>query len=291
MKKKMICLLGLILLSQSYSFVFAKAVPISNGVKIAIKKYKAGNYTGCLQDCEAIVQKTPSALAYYYMAMSYAQAGKQNEAIANYSKALSMKPSAKLSEYATMGKRCLETPEQCVPSAPSQTPDEVDKFINSSPDGLSDTVKKDFQQKQLNNIKNEINKDKELDDYSFQKLNENTNNSNNKIAKGPSEEDIQKALKVLSEARVNPYSATGMMNTNENVYNQSVNNPDLMQVNALLGQNNQNQNSNNAMLDALPFMLSQNKDGKSNYSPQMLQSIIMSSMMGNLNYNVDTSKE
>ena len=285
MNKKILCLFGIFfLLNQTCLYALAKNEPMNNSMKIAIKKYKNGNYTGCLQDCQDIVQKHPSAIAYYYMAISYVQAGMKNEAIDSYGKALSMKPSAQLSSYASLGKKCLETPDQCVPDANSQSnPTEMDKFINSSNEGISDSTKKDFRQKHLNTVKNQINKGKELDDYSFQKLNQKQD-ENHKIAQGPTNEEIQNALKVLKEAGMNTYNTEGNSNLND-VYAQ---NAELMQLKTMFGGNSQN---NSQSMDMLPMMLMQNKNGTSNYSPQMVQSMIMSSMMGNLNYNIDTSKE
>lgn len=303
MKKQLVCFIAILaLLIQVPSCVFAK---VDNVTSIAIKKYKRGNYTGCLQDCQNIVQSHgTNAVAYYYMAMSYVQAGKKDEAINAYSMVLSLRPSSQLSEYAQTGKRCLETPDRCrlvtnVVSAPSTTPD-IDKLI-ASPYFESPAVRQDLRQKQLNSIKNDINSDKELDDYSFRKLNKV--DPNNLIAQAkPSDAEVVAALKTLKDAGISPYSQQTLAPTGEtgadstaavvNPYAQMNNyqNPELAQLNLLMGDNGQSGNKNNAMLDMLPYMLSQGKNGAGNYSPQVVQSIIMNSMMTDVNFNMDKDK-
>lgn len=297
-----------VLLFQPY-YSFAKST-ISAPLKVAIKKYKYGNYAGCLQDCENIVVKNPSAIAYYYMAMSYVKAGKKSEAIQAYQKVLSFKPNARLAEYATTGKRCLETPDQCHLEDKSAVKEstELDKLIASpSRDGLSSTVRKDFRQIHLNNIKDEINNGKELDDYSFKKLNYNSEDKKN-ITKKPSNDEIVAALKVLKDAGLNPYSqaqidaATANQDiVNENMTNENsaegtpyaqtainYQNNDINTLNMMVG--NGNNQGNNAALNMIPFMIAQNKNGTTNYSPQMMKSVIMSSMMSNFNYDFNEDK-
>lgn len=285
MKKQLACFIVILMfLVQASSCSFAKSSGVSP-VKIAIKKYKSGNYTGCLQSCQAIIKSNPSnAVAYYYMAMSYVQAGKKDEAIKAYSKVLSLKPNARLSEYASTGKRCLETPDKCVlatDSGSSISP-ELDKLIAAPfSDGLSDTVKKDFEQKRLDSIKNQINSDKELDDYQFRKLNDASGqaspvNPNETVSKKPSNDEIAAALKVLNDAGINPYTQTA-----------NYQDPQMAQINML----NPSNNDNNAMLNMLPFMLAQNKYGTNNYSPQLMQAVIMNSMMPDFNLNLDKDKD
>lgn len=291
MKRKLICLLAvLFFLTQINSCVFAqKPYKKSNSLNIAIRKYKRGNYTGCLQDCQTIVQKNPSnATAYYYLAMSYVQAGKKDEAIKYYSKVLSLKSNPKLLEYATTGKRCLETPDKCSLEPTTQNDmSEIDKFIASPPaDGLSPAVRKDFQQKRLENVKNEINKDKELDDYNFRKFKDSSQNSpeidGTKIAQKPTEDQIKAALKVLSDAGVPPEQYLPYQ-TNPNYKN-----PELTELNAMMGNNNSQ--NNNAMMNMLPFMLAQDKNGSSNLSPQIMQTMILNSMMTDFTYDTDKDK-
>lgn len=291
MKKYFLCLITVLIFAmQACSGVFAQNTYLSNKLKSAISKYKRGNYTGCLQDCQAIVKQDPkNAFAYYYMGMSYVQAGKKDEAIKAYSKVLGLKPSTKLAEYASTGKRCLETPEMC--NLETSTPEnstEIDKFIASpSYDGLSDSVRKDFQQKHLDKIKHEINKDQELDDYDFQRFEDRSSSVEDvsagvKVAQNkPTDEEIKAALKVLNDAGINVPNAAS-----NNVQAQAMQqNPDLAQLNALFGGNNQSMDNDN-MINMLPYMMAQSKDGSTNYSPQMMQAVIMNSMMKNFNFDL-----
>lgn len=271
-------------------------------IKIAIKKYKTGNYTGCIQDCTSIVRVSPSnAIAYYYMAMAYAQAGNKAEAIKAYSKVLSISKNSTLRTFATTGKRCLETPDKCVPedtSGPQGAPSEIDKFINSPfTDGLSPSVRKDFEQKRLDSIKNDINNDKEPDYLKLKQLDSgeqkfsSVENKNEKQSKQPTNDEIIAALKVLKDAGLSSYPQIQSLanGTTANPYDQTANyqNPQMAQINMLMNENNSSNDNNGAMLNMLPFMLAQNKDGKSNYSPQLIQAAIMNSMMTNLNFDVN----
>lgn len=286
-------IITLILLVQASSCSFANNSD-AGMIRIAIKKYKAGNYTGCLQSCQYIIKSNPSnALAYYYIAMSYVQAGKKNEAINAYAKVLSLKPNAKLAEYATTGIRCLETPDQCVlqTDTGSSISPELDKFIAAPySDGLSDTVRRDSEQKRLDEIKNQINSDKELDDYQFRKLNDASGqvspDVNKTTANKPTNDEVVAALKTLNDAGLNPYGGT------TNPYEQMVNyqNPEMAQLNMLGATNNQTGN-NDAMLNMLPFMLSQNKNGTSSYSPQLMQAVIMNSMIPDFNVNLNKDND
>lgn len=288
MKKIWIYFFILVLFIQVSSCTFAQS-PTTVPIKIAIKKYKNGNYTGCLQDCQYIIKSNPSsAVAYYYMAMAYVQAGKKDEAIKAYSKVLSLNPNAKLAEYAASGKRCLETPDKCVLETDATTLTEIDKLIAAPfTDGLSNTVRKDFEQKRLDSFKNKINSGKELDDYQLDKLNDASGQQSpaepsKAISKKPTNDEIVAALKVLNDAGLNPYT--------QQSFNQQ--NPEVAQVNMLMSGDGQLKNSNSdAMLNMLPFVLSQNKYGTNNYSPQLMQAVIMNSMMPDFNLDLNQSKD
>lgn len=271
--------------------VFA-ANKTGSAVSIAIKKYKRGNFTGCLQDCQRIVTKNPTnSLAYYYMAMSYVQAGRKNEAIIAYTKVLSLKTSTKLYEYASTGKRCLETPEQCQLSTdPTMaTSPGMDALIASPVRGdVAQSVKNDITQIRLNGIRNKINSGQEMDDYSFRKFknysDEKTElNDGTKIAQAkPTQEEIAAAMKVLNDAGMPQYSQNPMMPT-------QAENPEYLQLKALLGNGNQQQN--NDIMNMIPMMMSQNNNGTANYSPQMMQAVILNSMMSDLNFNLNDNKD
>src|SRR5574344_2967818 len=71
-------------------------------VNNAIRKYKRGNYSGCLQDLQYYTKIHPSnPTAFYYLAMAYAKAGKKNEAIKSYQKVMSLGSNRVLYNYAS----------------------------------------------------------------------------------------------------------------------------------------------------------------------------------------------
>lgn len=303
MKKQLVCCVAVLMFLVVASPCSFAESSVSPSLRIAIKKYRVGNYVGCLQDCQSIIQREPSnALAYYYVAISYAQAGKKDEAVKAYEKVLSLKPNQKLSGYATTGKRCLETPDKCVlEEAPSDYAD-IDKFLaNPGQNVLSDTVKKDIENQNLDAIKNDINSGKEIDGYSLKKIDGYSNQkteieTNDKIAQSsPNTDEIVAALKILKEAGINPQAQVQPQvdmsdETAATPYAKSANyqNPELTQLNMLMGGNNQQKDD--TILNMLPFMIAQNKNGNNNYSPQMMQAVIMNSMMPDFNFDLNKDK-
>lgn len=301
MKKYLLSCLALVIVLSHIQTASADNLPYD--VKVAITKYRRGNYTGCLQDCQDIINRHPSnSIAYYYMAMSYVQAGQKDKAIQAYGKVLNLPASPFLYKYATKGKVCLETPDQCNPQAPAtkEVPmSDLDKFINQNSSDVSPDVRQDFEQKHLNRIKYEINNDKtEIHDSKFRQMDNDSSMKDvdknaNLIAQKPNQQEIDKALKTLNDAgiSVDVNNGTSPMQAVQNMQMQNANpvnpaNPDLAQVQALLGANQSG--GNNSMMDMLPSMIIQNKDGKSNYSPQMVQAMIMNSMMSSVNFNVNS---
>lgn len=301
MKKILLYLLALgMIFTQTSNYVLSKTSSVSNPVKIAIKKYKTGNYTGCLQDCQNIIYHDPSnAVAYYYLAMSYAQAGDKNNAVKAYAKVLSLGPNARLSQYAQTGKRCLENPDKCHDDGGASKDPDLDKFMATPDVMVSDKVKQGFQERALKNIQTEINTGKDMDSYDLNQIRQRTDaGTDNKVAQAkPTDAEIVKALRVLNEAGLNPYSQAQVQpqvqmqaQPDASVSNitplPTQQNPDMAQLSALLNAGNSN-NNNNAMMNMLPYMMMQSKDGTSNYSPQLMQAVMMNSMMPNLNFDLD----
>lgn len=303
MKKHLLYLIAIfVVVAQINSYAIAANSYSNNAVNIAIRKYKAGNYAGCLQSCQSIIARDPSnALAYYYMAISYVQAGKKTEAIDAYSKVLGLKPNARLAEYASTGKRCLETPDKCHPESKEESASEIDKFIRTSGvETLSDTVKKDIEVKSLKSIQTKINNGQDVDSYQLRKFNDysktQADDGGAVSQKQPTNDEIVAALKVLKAAGLDPYGQSSAQTAQViNPYTQamtpadSTQNSQMAQMSMLLGGNNQS-NGNNSMMNMLPFMLAQNKNGTSNYSPQLMQAVMMNSMMPDFNLDVDKDK-
>lgn len=288
MKKRLIYLIVTIFLAIQALSLCSYAASSSSAMKIAMKKYKAGNYSGCLQDCLNITYHNPqNALAYYYLALSYAQSGNKDKAIAAYAKVLALNPDSTLADYATTGKRCLETPDKCVAEgADTASEAEIDKLLASpNSQGLSSSVRKDLEQKQLNVLKEQINSGKDMDENSMKLLNDASKESNITTAeapKQPTDEEIVAAMKVLNQAGINPYNQVS-----------SYQNPQAMQLQMLQSFNNNpvsNPNDSNAMLNMIPMMMSQSKTGQGNYSPELMQAFIMNTLTGSMNLNSDNNE-
>ena len=166
--KKLLSLVLSVLLTTTVAVAAGGVSDIS--MKAAIKKYKTGNYTGCLQDMQSFVKIDPSnAMAHYYIAMSYVQSGKRDEALEAYDKVIALKPNNILYNYANRGKVCLETPDQCYTKVSNES--DLDKFI-AAPygDGLSDQIKSEMELKRIQEMKKKINNDSEIDPTEFEKF-------------------------------------------------------------------------------------------------------------------------
>ncbi|SRR5574344_14348 len=294
----------------------AKSVS-SSQINSAINKYKTGNYTGCMQDMEYLQKQDPSnPVIYYYLGMAYTQMGNKDKAISSYKKVLTLKPNSTLETYAEQGARCLETPDKCKKDDGKNNMTDLDKFI-AQPfgDGLSPKVRNEIEGKRLEALQKEINQEgadvNEMDmrnfkDYSKQKY-LNFNND-----KKPTNEEIVAALKVLERAgfsglvkndatasAVNPQNtvpaSTQIQKTNENQnkedFSKIMSDPNIMaqqqqlqQLQMMMGNNNNNNNNynNNMMMNMLPYMMA--KSGNGSMSKEMLQTMMMNSMMPNLDF-------
>lgn len=288
--------ISLFLLFQAYSYAAVINNYTTPEMKVAITKYKKGNYTGCMQDCRYVLDRSENPLAYYYLGNCFIKLGRPDLASVFYRQIIKMNAGSILVEYSNKALKCINDPDSCKLDASNSS--ELDKFIASPPsDGLSPTVRKDFEQKHLDTIRNDINSDKDLDSYSFKKINyDNSIQDLSKIAQAkPTDAEVKAALKVLNDAGINPYdkqqvvSDTQNENTPEAILKQTSQDPELAQLSAFINGGNQS-NNKNSMMDMLPYMMMQNKDGSSAYSPQMMQAVIMNSMMNDMNYSLDVNK-
>ncbi len=252
-------------------------------IKSAMSKYKAGNYTGCLQELFSLVQKEPAnALAYYYMAMAYTHIDRQADAIEAYEKVLSLNPNEYLAEYATRGRDCLTGGPACQ-DAQTEELSELDKFINAPyGNGLSPELNQEVKQKELTNIKETINKKEHMEEQDVEKIRqfddkyESFADGTEKIAQ-VSDEDVLNAIKTLKDAGVN------VTVQQDNPYAQMTQyqNPQMAEMSMLLGGNNNN-NANN-MMNMIPMLMSQTQKGE-NIDPRVMQALMMNSMMSDFNY-------
>lgn len=242
---------------------------IAPSIEQAVKKYKVKNYVGCIQDTQDIIKADPAnALAHYYMAISYASIGNGDEAVKAYEKVLSLSTNYTLNEFAQKGKRCIENPSECNPQKTNVIDVELEKFLNSG-QVLSDETKKQLQRIQIEQIKNNINKEADLK------------------SEMPTNDEIAEAVKTLARAGLNPLQQT------QNPYIQAqqalAQNPEYLQLQMMLGNNNQN--GNNDFIGMLPYFMTQ-QNNNSNMSADMIKNMMMSSMVGNMSttFNMDENK-
>ncbi len=263
-------------------------------IKSVAAKYKAGNYTGCLQELFSLVKKDPSnALAYYYMAMAYTHINLKDEAVAAYERVIALNPNEYLVDYATKGRDCLTDGPACKPQqAAAEEMSELDKFINAPyGNGLSPELNEEVKQKQLINIKETINQKEELEHKDIQKIKDfDKKNSDSKseaitgdkIAQ-VSDEEVLKAIKTLKDAGLN------LTVQSENPYAQMMQyqDPKMAEMSMLLGNNNNN--NGNSMMNMLPMLMSQAQKGQ-NIDPRVMQAVMMNSMLPDFTFNNDNNR-
>ncbi len=255
-------------------------------ISSAIAKYKKGNYTGCLQELFSLTKKDPSnAMAYYYMAMTFTHVDMQSEAIEAYEKVIALNPNSYLLDYATKGRDCLTGGPACMPQGAESTEgepqDELDKFVNSSyGDGLSKDTENELKQKELERIKDTLNKKDSLNNDDMKKIknfdapSKSSIEENEKIAM-VSDEEILGAINTLKSAGVN----VSLQSNNPYAQITQYQDPQMAQMSMLLGSNN-----NNSSMNMLPFLMSQADSGK-NIDPRLMQAMIMNSMVSDINFN------
>lgn len=79
-------------------------------VRVAIKKYKAQDYVGCIQDLEDYSDTDPSnTVAYYYTGIAYMKVGMKNKAIEAFHKVSTINSVPILSSYAIQATNCMNT--------------------------------------------------------------------------------------------------------------------------------------------------------------------------------------
>lgn len=305
------------------SVVALSSVAYASNVTLqgAINKYKAGNYTGCIQDLEVYTRNDRSnALAYYYLAIANVQAGRKTNAIQAYDRVLALRPNDTLLDYATKGKVCLEDPDLCYKNNIVKEEDtELDRFIKDKTQFVYKGAQQETTRKNLDSLKNRINSDEEINRFEFQEYERSSKNTEDltnkaKVAteapkkervnnKMPSNDEVVAAIKVLNQAGL------GSIVTQQPAQNQQVavaqNTPQAQQqmqqqmmqmmmaqqqnpyagISAMLGGNNNN-NNNNQFLNMLPLFMAQGQNGeKSSISPEVMQAMLMNSMMPDLTFS------
>lgn len=243
----------------------------NSALNYAIQKYKTKNYVGCIQDTTDLTKKDPSnAVAYYYMAISYAKIGNKEKALDAYQKVIDLSTNDTLVKYAQKGTLCINEPESCTTGGGSSNADsELDKFIRSG-STYSSEVNKKLKEMRSEQMKNNINNDADQ----MQK------------SEMPTNDEIAEAVKTLAKAGINPFqmqAANPVLQAQQALYQ----NPEYAQLQMLLGSNNSHNNGD--FMNMLPYFLAQ-KEGNSqnpNISADMFKNMMMSSMVGSMSTTFD----
>ena len=191
MKKYILVLLSVLICASTFNYASAKTTSNSS-LASAIKLYKAGNYSQCYLSLTNIVKKDPSnAVAYYYLAMTAAQIGKQDEAIENYGKVITLSPDTQLGRYATKGKTCLETPDKCHEESETSA---LDAFIQGKfGSGFSENARSEFEKQKIENLMREMNRSNDITPQKFKDYKDFS-------SEVPTNDEIVAALRVLQRA-------------------------------------------------------------------------------------------
>lgn len=259
MKNMFLIIFSAVLLTLTFNIAAAKTATTSPATAEAIKYYKSGNYTQAYLHLKELVEKDPSnSLAHYYLAMTFVQLGKKNDAIQNYEMVLQLSPSSVLSSYAKRGIKCLDNPVGChEPEVPVDNDTDEDKFIKGNfGSGFSTKARGVYEREKIESMKREINRDADIE---FKKFKEYKDFS----SQAPTNEEIVSALRTLQQA------GFGNIFTN-NGYSD---------VSAMLGTQN---NLNNSSYDMINLLTTGNNSGRNyNLNPQIIQALMTSQMTTN----------
>ncbi len=257
----------------------------------AVASYKQENYTGAAQELLSFVEKNPEDVkAYYYLAMALANLGDSDAAVTAYEKVIALNSNEAITTYASKGRDCIIGGPLCVDAdlMDGEEPDPLDEFINAPyGDGFSPELKEQMKLQDLKTIQKNINRKPELDKdeiqdiKNFDKENSGYNLTDNLIALADGEvsnDEIVDALNTLKKAgmtvSIQPSSS------NPAAYQ----NPQMAQMSMMMG-NSQN-NNNDPMAQMLPYMMQAGtKEGAQNVDPQVIQAMMMSSMLNNFDFN------
>ncbi len=232
-------------------------------ISAAINMYKHKNYTECLQVMHEAVQKDPSnVLAYYYIAISQARLGDTSKAEEAYQRVIDLNSSTQLTNYSKNGLECLHDSTKC-----------RTEFNMDPSKKAMDKVNADMENKKIDTVKDIVNQKKNIQevpaeymrdfkDYSLPK-NQIQNKSELPV---PTKNEIADALDTLKRAGYQNYLPQPATMSSE-----------MMQMVNALGTNNNNMNP---MANFMPYMA--NSSDMAQPDPQLIQTMMMSSMMNGL---------
>lgn len=265
----------------------------------AKQSYGEGNYTGAAQELFAYLLKNPeSAEAFYYLAMTLAGLGDTNGAVQAYEKAITLTDDEGFRQIAAKGRDCLIGGPLCAAVAEvlqTADPDPLDEFIHApfEEDGFSPELKEEMKLKQLEGIKKNINRKETLDPDEVQEIKEFDQEYSGTQDKESYGEDISGEKLALADvsnddivSAINTLRDAGMTVTIQPQNN--FQNPQMAEMSMMLGQN---RNNVDPMTQMLPYMMQANSsENAQNLNPQVVQAMMMSSMMSNLDFNTYDNK-
>lgn len=142
---------------------------------------------------------------------------------------------------------------------------ELDKFIEAPyGNGLSPELNKEYKQLQLRKIKDTINQTESTNNKEYNNMND--------IKKFDNQKSDSETIKLAYEI---PSNVMEEISKDPEYIRQK---QEMEELNMLLG-NDRNNNNRNDMMDLLPYMSEQ---GDKKLSPEVIQSMMMQSIMGNL---------
>ncbi len=259
--KKLI--LNLTLIAFLATALGAYAAPVTNAqIKALIRKYKAKDYVGCVQDSQTLLKKDPSnAAVHYYQGLSLYQLGRTDKAIIAFNAVISLNSNTVLSDYATKAIHCINKDDECKPQNEAGEESDLDKFLKSNK-FYGNSVQADLNQKKLNQMKQNINDTIK------------NNDNDNQKSEMPTNDEIAEAVKTLAKIGINPFGGMNGMNPAA----MTPESAQMMQMNMLLGNN-----TNNNQMNMLPMLL-MNQENGAKLSPEVIQTMMMSNMSNDFGY-------
>ena len=271
--------------------------------------YTKGNFTGAAQELFAYLKQNPKdPQAFYYLAMTLAGLGDTDAAVQSYEKAASLTEDELFKEIALKGRDCLIGGPLCavaevVETHVEPTPEEA-FIIGPYGDGLHPDIKERMKYEKLQDIQDTINRKQELDVDEVQEIkdfDEKYSGFKTKDEEGEEEtegnmtgfaanmygEDLSKS-EVSNEdivSAINTLRKAGMVVTIQpSTQPMGYQNSQMAEMSMLLG-GNQN-NYNDPMNQMVPYMMqASTPQGAQNINPQMVQAMMMNSMMSNFDFN------
>lgn len=251
-------------------------------IKVAIQKYKKQNYTGCIQDLEEIYEKQPyNSVVSYYLGLAYLKLGYTDKATSHFTIAKTIEPDSAIGKYSQRGIDLISNPQN---AASVFAEDELDAFIKG-PVHIAPEIEADMAKKRLQIEKLKMND-------SINKSEKKNSDKNDKIVSDqPSDAEIANAVRTFQKLGINPFQAQSNQNqvqmTQQQIQQQQKIYNDMMQLSMLNGFGNNNNSSGfNSALMMLPAMFGNQNGQNFKMTGEMLNAMLMSQMMPNLDFNV-----